>query len=66
MYIFILWACLLTSPQCPMWHSVHQLVMIFPAKDRGDCEAKWQASKEEPDADGTVSRHKCEPVSEDL
>ncbi len=66
MYEFILWMCLATQPECPVWNAYGNFVLIFPTKDRADCEAAWKESLAKPDPDGKKSRYICQPITEPL
>ena len=66
MYEFILWMCLVQSPDCPVYNSVQHMVRIFPEHSMQECEASWKDSLAVPDPEGMKSYHKCQPVSEDL
>lgn len=66
MYEFILWSCLLSAPNCPVYNSVNHIVLVFPTPSRDACEEMWKESLEIPDREGVKSYHKCEPVNEDL
>jgi hypothetical protein len=66
MYEFILWACLVTSPDCPVYASVGHHVMIFPEQTKEECEADWKKSLTVPDPEGTKTYHVCQPVEQPL
>lgn len=66
MYMFILWMCLAQSPTCDIAHSVHNMVLIYPADNMDDCKMQMLAAKSQPDPDGMVARYLCRPESEDL
>ena len=66
MYEFVLWMCLQTKPDCPVWQSFDNKVMVFPSKSLQECEAQWKETLEVPDPEGMKSYHKCQPVEESL
>ena len=66
MYELILWMCLKTSPDCPLWNAVNHIVTVHKMDSMKDCEDAWAASLKVPDPDDMKSYHICQPITESL
>ncbi len=66
MYEFIFWMCLLASPECPLWKSVNNIVIVKPVESMQACESMWLESVAIPDPEGMKSRHICQPITESI
>ena len=64
--LFILWACHVEQPVCPIYAGINNYVRVYPAADAAECAAHWKSALEEPDPPGYKFHYQCQAISEPL